>query len=203
MFKNINAKIIFTIALLTTSCQILCMEKINKWEDVKKFAGKSVAYKTTSDYLSFSDNYKLVPESKIKYDILDSLPFRPDNYREIGFNSRRIDMRRIIMPKSVCGVHALTDSTLKGANLFMRLLTDNEKTLLKKAISCDLAKVEYRSKEYAMSYFDGVSIWQRLRPYLWPAAKVTLYTSCSILGVVLASKLFNWPTDLIPTLDGF
>jgi len=30
-----------------------------------------------------------------------------------------------------------------------------------------------------------------LRPYLWPATKVTLYSSCFILGIILTAKLFG------------
>ena len=119
------------------------MQKINKWEDVSQFSGKTVAYTTNSIYFQDDDNFHISNSNHVSYGIVSNNPsefkccYSHDGI-ETGYKLRRI---KLYQNSSTC---ALINYEIKLCNdLHMRLVTEQEKTILINGLKLNKCKIEY------------------------------------------------------------
>ena len=115
--------------------------KVEKWEDVARFAGRTVCYKTKSKYIEGDCNFKI--DENQYGTISDSVHFwTPDPWGSSDFESG-YQLHRICLEKSVVYKRALINTVLTNSELEIRLATESEKTILLDALKQKQCKIEY------------------------------------------------------------
>lgn len=118
------------------------MQKIEKWEDVKPFAGKIVAYTARSYYFNEGQESSIVtqeePNLKIGY-IIPGTEISPWCTSEYGFN-----LACLLKKKSISSKHALINSLIKeDGSIYMREVTHEECAKILKLLVENKVKWDY------------------------------------------------------------
>lgn len=110
------------------------MESAETWSDLKKYAGKTVLFETTSAY--FHSRYSLYLERKnLKVGMISKFS---NDWGEPGYN-----MAILKEPGESVGNHALTTSFIKYSNFKIKLPSAEELDKIKAAILTEKAEFEY------------------------------------------------------------
>ncbi len=108
-------------------------QTIQSWDQVTPFAGRIVAYQTSSYYIGAT---KWLTEGNTRFGFIEEVPLRWER------NEKGYLMIRVLKPQDSHGNCALIDSQLKE-QLCMRIATTAEVELIDKAIAAKEAKFEY------------------------------------------------------------
>lgn len=102
------------------------MTKINKWQGMKQFAGRIIAYKSNSHYICFGKNYKIDNDSSIQFGQVSLTPLKWADQQQ-GYH-----LYKVIEKCSIGSICALCDCYL-SEGLWVRLATQEEIEKIKKA----------------------------------------------------------------------
>lgn len=114
--------------------------KVEKWEDVARFAGRTICYTTKSEYIKGDLNFKI---NENQYGIIsDSVHFWTSDPWGYDFDSG-YQLYRICLEKSVISKRGLTNTILKNCKLEIRLVTEQEKSVLIDKLKENECKIEF------------------------------------------------------------
>jgi len=113
------------------------MTKIEKWESVTPFAGRVVAFRTTSPYFGAKKGFPIDSDASLKFGYISDDPSSYDE-GEMGYK-----ITRLLKPTEIPGGCIVLNSHL-DIPLLMRLATVEEVNKMRKAVESAIAEFEYQ-----------------------------------------------------------
>jgi len=151
MQKTLLIAILSMAAIVSST--LSAFDYIEYSDDLKKFLGCVVAYKTSSRYLAPEQSYRLnvCSDEFVKYGYVDQEMIR-FVYGEAAFGG----LTRLVNSNGIPSTCALSNLEVKDAALRMRKVTPEEITAIEYAVRTGWAKFEYRD--------DNVSFLAKIFP---------------------------------------